>query len=839
MFTGGSRYRELVLVVLVGLGSALVYGAADFFGGQASKRVSPVRVVSLSAIVGLVLLAVFNLFLGGRMSDEALLWGGLSGIAGSMAILTLYAALAIGPMSILSPLTAVISAIVPLSWGLILGERLSLLGYIALGHRARRRGARRVRAREGRGASEIAGRRLRDRVGRADRRVPDPGRPGSRRLRIAPAGVQPRDVPGRAVVDHPGAVRGRPHPALAAGTVGGAGALADRRRGHGRFGGQHAAADRVPHRRPQRRGGADGVVPGGHHRARRDRAQGADRAGAVGRAGARADRRGHAGGRLTAASASLRLASRQLREDRLAGGDRDPLRRDVGAGEQLLGAAAAVARHERDDEALLAGAAGAAGAVQVRLVLVGRVGLDHQGDVVDVDAAGGDVGRDQRADAAARELLERAGAARLVQVAVDALGADARVVEHVGEHLGERAGAREHELLAGTGRELDQHLLLVALIHEQHDVLDRRAVLVLAGDLEDRRVDEVLLDDVGDTAVERRREQQLLAAVLGVVQDVLHRLEEAQLRHVVGLVEHGDDHLREVELALVDQVLDATGRADDDVDAALEGAELTGVRDAAVDLRREEADAARDRLHGAVDLQGQLAGRGQDEGLRCAAELASLVGRLVGAQLEQALDERCSERDGLAGAGAAAAEHVAAGEHVGDRRGLDRERRLGTELGQHADDVVAEAEVAEADAVDVGRLDGLRLEALEHDVVAVHERGATGAVVVVAGGAVVVAARRALDVVLGALAQLARRALGVVVATGRSVRGRLVVAGACGRSSWCAGRSVASVVASARGGRRCAPGGCPSRAAPSSGGRRRRACCRRIRRRASVRAGRS
>jgi drug/metabolite transporter (DMT)-like permease len=122
-----------VLVVIVGLASALVYGAADFFGGQASKRISPVRVVALSAIVGLALMVVFNVFLGGRMSDEALLWGGLSGIAGSMAILTLYAALAIGPMSILSPLTAVISAIVPLSWGLILGERLSLLGYIALG----------------------------------------------------------------------------------------------------------------------------------------------------------------------------------------------------------------------------------------------------------------------------------------------------------------------------------------------------------------------------------------------------------------------------------------------------------------------------------------------------------------------------------------------------------------------------------------------------------------------------------------------------------------------------------------------------------------------------------
>jgi drug/metabolite transporter (DMT)-like permease len=122
-----------MLVVIVGLASALVYGAADFFGGQASKRVSPVRVVAFSAMIGLALLALFNLFLGGRMSPEALLWGGLSGVAGSMAILTLYAALAIGPMSILSPLTAVISAIVPLTWGLLQGERLSLLGYIALG----------------------------------------------------------------------------------------------------------------------------------------------------------------------------------------------------------------------------------------------------------------------------------------------------------------------------------------------------------------------------------------------------------------------------------------------------------------------------------------------------------------------------------------------------------------------------------------------------------------------------------------------------------------------------------------------------------------------------------
>src|SRR4051812_29095892 len=79
------------------------------------------------------MLLLATLFVGGRFSWEAVLWGGLSGVVGSFGILLLYAALAIGPMSILSPLTAVISAIVPVTWGLIQGERLTTIGYIALG----------------------------------------------------------------------------------------------------------------------------------------------------------------------------------------------------------------------------------------------------------------------------------------------------------------------------------------------------------------------------------------------------------------------------------------------------------------------------------------------------------------------------------------------------------------------------------------------------------------------------------------------------------------------------------------------------------------------------------
>lgn len=122
-----------MLTVLVGLTAALVYGFADFIGGIASKRVSAIRVTAIGALSGLVVLFAALPLLGGEWSWSAVLYGGISGITGAIAITLLYACLAIGPMSILSPLTALVSAFVPLMAGVLRGERLPLLGYVAIG----------------------------------------------------------------------------------------------------------------------------------------------------------------------------------------------------------------------------------------------------------------------------------------------------------------------------------------------------------------------------------------------------------------------------------------------------------------------------------------------------------------------------------------------------------------------------------------------------------------------------------------------------------------------------------------------------------------------------------
>lgn len=119
--------------VLLGLAGALVYGAADFFGGLAARRLSILLATALAAVSGLVVLLAFSVAVPGEWSTEAILWGALSGIAGSAAVALLYACLAIGPMSILSPLTAVVSAVVPVTWGLVGGERLGPLAIAAIG----------------------------------------------------------------------------------------------------------------------------------------------------------------------------------------------------------------------------------------------------------------------------------------------------------------------------------------------------------------------------------------------------------------------------------------------------------------------------------------------------------------------------------------------------------------------------------------------------------------------------------------------------------------------------------------------------------------------------------
>jgi len=121
-----------VLTVVVGLASAFVFGTADFLGGLTAKRLGPVLATGLASAVGLIVFLLLAIAIPGRLSAEALGYGAVSGVCGAIAIGLLYACLAIGPMSILSPLTAAVSAVVPVAVAVVRGETISWLGWIGL-----------------------------------------------------------------------------------------------------------------------------------------------------------------------------------------------------------------------------------------------------------------------------------------------------------------------------------------------------------------------------------------------------------------------------------------------------------------------------------------------------------------------------------------------------------------------------------------------------------------------------------------------------------------------------------------------------------------------------------
>ena len=117
-----------MLVICLAVASSLGYGVGDFAGGLAARRAPVLRVVTVTLLVSLAFEVALWPAVGGRWSAAALLWGGAAGLASAAASALLYRSLALGPMSVLSPVTAVVSAALPVAAGLAAGERLTALG---------------------------------------------------------------------------------------------------------------------------------------------------------------------------------------------------------------------------------------------------------------------------------------------------------------------------------------------------------------------------------------------------------------------------------------------------------------------------------------------------------------------------------------------------------------------------------------------------------------------------------------------------------------------------------------------------------------------------------------
>jgi drug/metabolite transporter (DMT)-like permease len=118
--------------VPIALPAALAYGIADFAGGLASRRAPVLAVTAGVQVVGLVALLPVVFVVGGTPSVPAFVLGALGGLAGAAGLLLYLRGLAVGPMGVVAPLSAVVGAGVPLLIGVALGERPSALTLFAI-----------------------------------------------------------------------------------------------------------------------------------------------------------------------------------------------------------------------------------------------------------------------------------------------------------------------------------------------------------------------------------------------------------------------------------------------------------------------------------------------------------------------------------------------------------------------------------------------------------------------------------------------------------------------------------------------------------------------------------
>jgi len=128
------------VVTIMALAAAILYGTADFLGGVASRRASVFAVLALTVPTGAVIMVALAL-LGGTPWVSGLLghgglgtptsvgdwsavgWAALSGVCGAAGLVAFYAGFASAPISVVAPVAALVSAVLPVGVAVADGER--------------------------------------------------------------------------------------------------------------------------------------------------------------------------------------------------------------------------------------------------------------------------------------------------------------------------------------------------------------------------------------------------------------------------------------------------------------------------------------------------------------------------------------------------------------------------------------------------------------------------------------------------------------------------------------------------------------------------------------------
>jgi drug/metabolite transporter (DMT)-like permease len=117
------------MVTILALGAALLYGSADFLGGVATKHARVLSMLPLSAGAGAVVVLAAAMASAQPARLAGLAWGVAGGAVGGVGLIIFYAGLAAGPMSVVAPVSALMSTVLPVAVALAGGEHASATVY--------------------------------------------------------------------------------------------------------------------------------------------------------------------------------------------------------------------------------------------------------------------------------------------------------------------------------------------------------------------------------------------------------------------------------------------------------------------------------------------------------------------------------------------------------------------------------------------------------------------------------------------------------------------------------------------------------------------------------------
>jgi drug/metabolite transporter (DMT)-like permease len=112
-----------VVVILLGLAAAVLYGSGDFLGGMATRRAHVLAVLMVAETAAVIAALTAVAIWPSPASLAGLAWGISAGLTGGLGLIIFYVGLATGPMSVVAPVSGLVSTILPVTVALAQGER--------------------------------------------------------------------------------------------------------------------------------------------------------------------------------------------------------------------------------------------------------------------------------------------------------------------------------------------------------------------------------------------------------------------------------------------------------------------------------------------------------------------------------------------------------------------------------------------------------------------------------------------------------------------------------------------------------------------------------------------